>query len=111
DFDIQTAANNVVEEFNNPPLVGGPNWHTLRFETQRPRDPSRQRKWRISNATNGAAYEVVPGASDGVATASPDWPFPQGDVWALLYRGGEIDHGVFATGPPYEANIDTWVNG
>jgi hypothetical protein len=46
-----------------------------------------------------------------VATASPDWPFPQGDVWLLRYRGSELDHGVVATGPPYEANLDTWVDG
>jgi Cu2+-containing amine oxidase len=48
---------------------------------------------------------------DGVATSSPDWPFPQGDVWLTRYRGTEIDTGVTATGPPYEANIGNFVNG
>ena len=27
DFDIETAGNNRVREFNDPPLGGGPNWH------------------------------------------------------------------------------------
>jgi hypothetical protein len=53
----------------------------------------------------------VPGASDGVATAQPDWPFPRGDGWILRYRGSEIDDGVSAVGPPYEAGLNTWVNG
>ena len=29
----------------------------------------------------------------------------------LRYHGNEIDDGTVATGPPYEANIDAWVNG
>lgn len=111
DFDIHTAGDNVVREFNDPPLVGASNWHTEHYEIRRLRDPSRQRRWRVENATTGDAYEIAPGPDDGVASASPDWPFPQGDVWLLRYRGTEIDHGVQATGPPYEANLDTWVNG
>src|SRR5262245_43920194 len=56
-------------------------------------------------------YEVIPGPDDGVATASPDWNFPRGDVWILRYHGAEIDDGVIAVGPPYEAGLDNWVNG
>ena len=111
DFDIGTAGDNLVREFNDPPLSGSSNWHTKHFEIKRARDPSRKRRWRVENATTRAAYEIMPGQDDGVATASPDWPFPQGDVWLLRYHGSEIDQGVVATGPPYEANLDTWVNG
>jgi hypothetical protein len=111
DFDLRTAESNVVREFNDPPLFGGSKWHTKRFETQRPRNPSRKRKWRVQNTTTGEAYDIVPGAGDGVATSSPDWPFPQGDAWFVRYRGTEIDTGVTATGPPYEANIGNFVNG
>ena len=111
DFDLRTAGNNIVREFNDPPLSGGTKWHTKRFETQRPRSPARKRRWRVQNTATGEAYDVVPGASDGVATSSPDWPFPQGDVWLVRYRGTEIDTGVAATGPPYEANIGNFVNG
>ena len=64
-----------------------------------------------TNAATGEGYDIIPGADDGVATASPDWPFPKGDVWILRYRGSEIDDGVVAIGPPCEAGLDGWVNG
>jgi Cu2+-containing amine oxidase len=32
-------------------------------------------------------------------------------VWILRYRGSEIDDGSVATGPPFEAELDRWVNG
>ena len=111
DFDIRTAGNNRVREFNNPPLVGSSNWHNKTYEIRRPRDPARNRKWRVENAVTGEGYEIIPGANDGVATAAPDWPFPKGDVWILRYRGSEIDDGVVAVGPPYEAGLDSWING
>jgi len=111
DFDVRTAANNVVREYNNPPLIGNSNWHDKTYEIRRPRDPSRQRKWRVENKSTGEAYDIVPGVSDGVAASEPDAPFPRGDVWILHYRGTEIDDGVTAVGPPFEAGIDAWVNG
>jgi hypothetical protein len=111
DFDIRTAGNNLVREFNNPPLVGGSNWHDKNFEIRRPRDAARNRKWRVLNKGSGEGYDIFPGKDDGEATASPDWPFPRGDLWILRYRGSEIDDGVVATGPPYEAGLDTWNNG
>lgn len=105
DFDIRTAGNNVVREFNNPPLIGASNWHIKSYEIRRPRDPARNRQWRVENASTGEGYDVIPGLADGVATASADWPFPRGDLWILRYRGTEIDDGVVAVGPPYEADI------
>ncbi|MGH9182554.1 MAG: hypothetical protein ACRDZ9_01830 [Acidimicrobiales bacterium] len=111
DFDLRTPGNNRVREFNDPPLSGSAKWHTRRFETQRPRNPARSRRWRVGNTATGEAYDIVPGPDDGVATASPDWPFPQGDVWLVRYRASEIDTGVVATGPPYEANISSFVTG
>jgi hypothetical protein len=110
DFDIETAGNNRVQEFNDPPLVGGSNWHTKAYEIRRPRDPARNRRWRVENVSSGRAYEIVPGHHDGVATTSPDWPFPRGDVWILRYRGSEIDDGSVAIGPPFEAGLDSWQN-
>ncbi len=111
DFDIRTAGGNRVREFNDPPLIGPSKWHTKSFEIQRPRDPARKRKWRVVNVATGEGYDIVPGSTDGVATAAPDWPFPRGDVWFLRYRGSEIDDGSVAVGPPYEAGLDAWVNG
>lgn len=113
DFDIGTAGNNQVREFNDPCLPGfcPSNWHDKTFEIMRPRDPARKRKWKVENLSTHDAYEIIPGPHDGVATASPDWPFGEGDVWILRYHGNEIDDGVVATGPPYEAGIGPWVNG
>jgi hypothetical protein len=111
DFDIRTAGNNRVREFNDPPLIGASKWHDKRFEIRRPRDFARKRKWRVENTLTGEGYEIVPNADDGVSTAMPDSPFGRGDVWVLRYRGSEIDDGVVAVGPPYEADIDRWVNG
>jgi hypothetical protein len=111
DFDVRTAGNNVVREFNDPPLVGSSNWHNKNYEIRRPRNPGRKRKWRVENKSTGEAYDIIPGATDGIATSMPDSPFPRGDVWILRYRGSEIDDGVIATGPPYEAGLDAWVNG
>ncbi|MGH9202633.1 MAG: hypothetical protein ACRD2A_15520, partial [Vicinamibacterales bacterium] len=110
DFDIRTAGNNVVREFNDPPLFTS-NWHNKHYEIRRARSPASKRKWRVENKSTGEAYDIVPGASDGVATAMPDWPFPRGDVWLLRYHGAEIDDGSIAVGPPFEAGLDAWVNG
>lgn len=111
DFDLRTAANNHVREFNDPPLVGSSNWHDKLFEIRRPRDYGRKRRWRVENTLTKEAYDIVPGAEDGVAATHPDAPFGRGDLWVLRYHGAEIDDGVVATGPPYEANLDQWVNG
>lgn len=111
DFDIRTAGGNLVREFNDPPIFPNTNWHDKNFEIRRPRDSGHKRKWRVLNKSSGEAYDIIPGPNDGVATASPDWPYPRGDVWIIHYRGSEIDDGVHSVGPPYEAGIDPWVNG
>lgn len=111
DFDLRTPGNNLVREFNDPPLTGSHKWHDANYEVRRPRDPAHKRKWRVLNRQTKEAYDIVPGADDGVATASSDWPFPRGDLWILRYHGGEIDDGVVSIGPPYEAGIDAWLTG
>jgi len=115
DFDIRTAGNNRVREFNDPPLIGRSNWHTKTFEIRRPRDPARKRKWRVENTVTGEGYDIIPGPDDGVATLSADWPYPRGDVWILRYHGNELDDGVDCTtgglGCVTEANLDSFVNG
>lgn len=65
----------------------------------------------VENAASGAGYEIHPGDEDGIASAAPDAPFGRGDVWILRYHADEIDDGVVAIGPPYEAGLDAWVNG
>ncbi|HEY0174468.1 MAG TPA: hypothetical protein VGB98_25855 [Pyrinomonadaceae bacterium] len=115
DFDLRTPGNNIVREFNDPPLVGNSKWHTKQFEIRRPRDPSRNRKWRVENSQTGEAYDIVPSPEDGEAANSPDAPYPRGDVWILRYRGTELDDGVDCTtgggGCTTEADLDKFVNG
>jgi Copper amine oxidase, enzyme domain len=111
DFDIRTAARNRVCEYNDPPLIGPSNWHTAQYEVRRPRDPARQRKWRVENTSTGEGYEILPGEHDGIAAALPDWPFGRGDLWVLRYRGSEVDDGVIAVGPPCAAPMNNWLRG
>jgi hypothetical protein len=112
DFDIRTAGNNRVREFNDPPLSGSSNWHNKNYEIKRLRNPATSRKWRVENISTGEGYDILPGPSDGIATSSPDWPFPKGDLWILRYHGpAEIDDGSIAIGPPYEAELDRFLNG
>jgi hypothetical protein len=109
DFDIRTAGNNVVEEYNNPPLIGNSNWHTKRYEIRRPRDAARNRHWRVRNLSTGEGYTVVPGAQDGAQDA-----YGVGDLWVVRYRGSaEYDDGQgFTTDPALSrAHIDRFVNG
>ena len=112
DFDIHTASNNRVKEYNDPPLIGSSSkWHTIKYEIKRFRDPSRKRKWRVEHIDRDKGYDIVPGSDDGISTSSPDWPYPRGDLWILRYRGTEIDDGSIAIGPPYEAQLDRFING
>ena len=95
DFDIRTPSHNVVEEFNDPPIIAGSHWHTKRFEIQRPRDAAHKRRWRVRNTVTGEAYTIQPGPNDGTSTA-----FGVGDVWVLRYHSGELDDGQgFTTDP------------
>lgn len=56
DLDIDGVSPNRVEEFNDPPIIGGNNWHLKTFEIRRPRDAGRKRHWRVSNSRTGASY-------------------------------------------------------
>jgi len=92
DFDILTEGNNVVWEYNSPPLPNNTsNWHINRWEVMRPRNPATSRSWWIENSTTSDAYLLIPGPDDGVAD-----PFSRGDVWILRHYDWEIDDGISA---------------
>jgi hypothetical protein len=88
DFDVQTASDNIVREFNDPPVFGRSKWHTTAYEVMRFRDPAHKRYWRVEHKPTGAAYDIVPGSNDH--TASGD-DFGTGDVWLLRWHPDEID--------------------
>jgi Cu2+-containing amine oxidase len=104
DFDIAGAGDDTVLEYNDPPLPGRTdNWHTLRHEIRRKRNPSRRRRWRVKNRGSGEGYILVPGPNDGEADG-----YGIGDFWALRRRTGQIDdHPIGDT----RAHIDRFVNG
>ena len=69
------------------------------------RNPSNNRKWRIKKQQTDKGYEIIPGSNDGIADN-----FGKGDIWFLRNRPNQFDDGIEAIGPPYEAQIDNFVN-
>lgn len=108
DFDVVDGAANGVREFNDPPVAGGSNWHTLGHEIRRPRSKQHHRRWRVINRDGPEHCTLVPGGDDGAADA-----FGIGDMWALRKRHGEIDDGVGFTQNPQEAraHLNRFVTG
>ena len=109
DFDVVNAENNLVQEHNDPTLAGQLSpWHTVRYETHRPRDPGHQRRWRVRSTRSPHGYAVVPGPADGTAD-----DYGAGDVWVVAYKGDEVDDGQGFTTDPAEsrAGIGRFVSG
>jgi hypothetical protein len=103
-FDIAGAGDDVVLEHNDPPLPGrSDNWHTLRHEVRRKRNPGRNRRWRVKNQGSQEGYVITPGGDDGEADS-----YGVGDFWALRQRPGQIDDYPI---PDTRAHIDRFVNG
>jgi hypothetical protein len=111
DFDIQTPSDNRVQEFNNPPIFPGTNYHTKYFEIRRQRDASHNRHWRVMHEDSGAGYAIMPGANDGDA----DVGYGIGDLWVLRYHPDEIDDApvtLYETVPSQSMeHIDNHLNG
>jgi hypothetical protein len=101
DFDVAGAGRTAVREFNDPPLVGTRNWHTLRYETCRACDRSHRRRWRVVNLGGDEGYTLVPGPHDGRSDS-----FGVGDLWALRRRGGQLDD----AGTDAKADLDRLIN-
>ena len=96
DFDIDGFPNDVVEEYNDPPLwPGGPNWHR-KTERNRLRDYSRKRKWRVRDKRTGRKFEITLVVMTGQAVGDP---FAVADIWILRYHGNEIDDGELLVRP------------
>jgi hypothetical protein len=104
-FDVGNTKKNVVEEYNDPPISGSSNWHLIKYETKRLRNPSSNRKWRIQNQQTSKGYLINPGANDGIADS-----FGKGDIWFLKYRPNQFDDGIPRLGSPSEAQLDNFVN-
>lgn len=108
DFDIITAWNNIVEEHNDPPIIGTSKWHTKRYEIRRLRDAAHKRYWRVRNGSSFEGYLMLPNAGDGTPSS-----YGEGDVWVLRYHPTEIDDGQgFTTNPALSrAHLDNFLTG
>lgn len=108
DFDILGHANNLVQEHNDPPIIGTSNWHTTRYEVRRARHAAANRFWRVRSIRSSQGYSLMPGPGDGEAD-----PYGIGDVWILRYHDSELDDGQGYTDDQglSRANIDRFVSG
>ena len=105
DFDIAGEADDVVTEFNDPPLPDHDgNWHRLRHEIRRSKSPVRKRRWRVHNQGTDVGYQIIPGTGDGRSDS-----FGVGDFWALRYRSTQLDDSAVATGE--RAQLNSFLNG
>jgi len=98
DFDIGTDVNNEVREFNSPPILPPDTWHTFQFEARRLRRPDLSRRWQVRNTQTGDAYDLIPGANDGIADA-----FAPRDFWVLRFNDNQVDDGISAA--PSQAGL------
>jgi hypothetical protein len=103
DFDIDGAPNDVIEEYN----AASKTWRAFKTETSRLSDAKHTRHWRVRDKKTKRGYEVIPGATDGVADT---WGVA--DMWALRYHYNEIDDGGRTTGPSADAaHMSKYING
>ena len=101
DFDIEGAANDVIEEYNT---TAG--WKAFSLETNRKKNPATGRKWRVRNKKTGRGYKIIPDSTDDIAD---DWAVA--DMWALRYHDAEIDDGGAIPGPMGNAaHLNNYIN-
>lgn len=92
DFDIVTAANNLVQRFSHAGYgAGQDHWISILVEGKDSIIPAEYTKWRVINKASKQdgqfrGYEIVPG-SDG----SPDGKWSSGDLWVVRYKPGAED--------------------
>ena len=102
--------NRVTDVNHNVTDNSNSHWHKKTFEIRRLKDSSRKRKWKVSNSSTGAPYEIIPGPKDGVADS-----FGIDDLWVSRYHGrSEIDDGVtltFGTSDECKGHISNFING
>lgn len=101
DFDIGTAANNLVTERSpNGPLL-------IDKEGMRPRLYGQNQTWTVSNSLSLLSCIITPGIHD-----SNYDKYGTGDVWVLANHANELDDGVNCTsGCTTSISIAPYVNG
>jgi hypothetical protein len=109
DFDIDQAANNVVEKATRPHATANDTWVPITTETsdRRPNPNRFTHRWRVRNKVSGRGYIIQDNISDGIADS---WGVA--DHWVLRYQPNEQDDGGATTGSRGDAiHIDKYLNG
>jgi Cu2+-containing amine oxidase len=104
DFDVDGAANDIVQERQD---FGIP--VNFSKETTRLRDYTVGRRWAVQDKNTRRGVEVFPGPNDGVGGDRFGGP----DLWALLYHSDEKDDGGYMqlVQNPMAQHISPYVNG
>lgn len=105
DFDIEGAANDVVQQRNLFPLAL---WQSIVQEVSRKRSFF-ARGWRVIDKVSHRGYSITPGVTDSTADA-----FGVADLWFLRYHGTELEDGVQVVGgTPADTSVklDQFLNG
>lgn len=116
DFDLNGAADHVVEEIDNPTRDPRARWDLIRMESKRLRRPGVDRRWRVRNTASGEVAEIIPNEKDGYT----NWPgtspvdYGKGDLWVLRYAGnGTTDQQIDDSGTGQSGThikIDSFAN-
>jgi Cu2+-containing amine oxidase len=108
DFDIDSAANNVVEKATRPHATASDTWLPITTETKdrRPSPIRFTRRWRVRNKVSGRGYIIQDNIADGQADG---WAVA--DHWVLRYHFNEQDDGGATGGPTGDAiHINQYLN-
>ncbi|WP_162795668.1 hypothetical protein, partial [Nonomuraea lactucae] len=100
DFDVEGAANDVVEQVDQGPIAPEP--VPIVRETSRRRAPGRY--WQVRDKSSGRGWQIHPGQHDGTADA-----YGVSDLWFLRHHPAELDDGN--PGPRDRAAINRFLNG
>jgi hypothetical protein len=107
-FNMKNMESHFVTRVEN--AGGNENIHPVMFETTLSRDKNPPDQIQIQPGDLSINCRIRHGADDGSAIKMPDWPYGRGDAWVLRHRDIELDDGSIATGPPYEAGLDRFLD-
>jgi hypothetical protein len=99
DFDIEGAANDVIEQIDQGPIIPDP--VPIIRETTRRRAPGRY--WQVRDKSSGRGYQIHPGPFDDTADA-----YGRSDLWFLRHHPAELEDGN--PGPRDRAALGRFLN-
>ncbi|MGV9771401.1 hypothetical protein [Streptosporangium sp. NPDC003464] len=102
DFDVEGAANDVIEQFDDTGSVIPEPVPIVQEVMRKRRHPARF--WRITDGASGRGYQIHPSEHDNTAD-----PYGVGDLWFLRHHPAELYDGN--PGADNRAMLNRFVNG